>query len=165
MRIILFALSVAIISAQKDKKDKKIKRPGKLVGPNDISTTAACFVTCDDPCAESCEVFDNSISQISLGSFDCDCTDQCAHGEEGKAGFVCGIAGINDPSADDTSASCGGTGFDINQLFGRDDCTVNGSTVDCPSTCECEHCDCNPCSEGLNCEMKNGPKGGYQCKQ
>ena len=162
MRVLLFALSVAIISAEKKEKKDKIQRPGKLLGANNIGDgTNTCYVNCGDVCSEGgCEVF--NLADTSLGKFNCACTE-CADGETGVGSYTCDINGIRDLSADDTSASCGGDGFDIALMMGRDDCEVADGTVSCPGTCQCESCGCNPCSGGQTCTPQNGNFGGFRC--
>mmetsp|Transcript_3007 Transcript_3007/g.6558 ORF Transcript_3007/g.6558 Transcript_3007/m.6558 type:complete len:173 (+) Transcript_3007:146-664(+) len=167
MRILLIALCTVLISAKNtniNKKDKKIKRPGKLLGANDVSGSNTCYVNCGsgDVCGADagCVVFDGA--DTTLGTFSCQC-ESCADGETGRGSFECTVAGIRDLEADDTSASCGGDGFDIGLMLGRDDCEVSGSTVSCPGTCQCESCGCDPCSEDKECVEKNGRFGGFVC--
>ena len=161
MRVVIFALSAIVVSAAKPEKMKpKIKRPRKLVGPNDISGAGVgtCYVTCSDKCdPEGCEVFDASLNDASLGEFSCTCTD-CAIGETGEGGFECDLAGL---TYDENS--CGGYGFDA-YILGRDDCSLDGQTLSCPGSCVCESCDCNPCAAGETCFPKNGRNGGFRCK-
>lgn len=167
MRILLLALSAAVVSVSaKNDKIKKVHRPGKLVGADNLVGGNTCYTTCTNANVcnqEECEVFE--LGEVSLGSFSCECSS-CASGEVGHGGYNCNIGGIRSLTAEDdtTSASCGGDGFDVQLILGRDDCTVTGGLVDCPSTCECRHCDCNPCSEGETCVMKNENAGGFQCK-
>eukprot|EP00584_Thalassiosira_punctigera_P017551 CAMPEP_0172554642 /NCGR_PEP_ID=MMETSP1067-20121228/55638_1 /TAXON_ID=265564 ORGANISM="Thalassiosira punctigera, Strain Tpunct2005C2" /NCGR_SAMPLE_ID=MMETSP1067 /ASSEMBLY_ACC=CAM_ASM_000444 /LENGTH=170 /DNA_ID=CAMNT_0013343053 /DNA_START=64 /DNA_END=576 /DNA_ORIENTATION=- len=170
MRIFLFVcfvLSSSVVSAEnkdgKNSNKNKIKRPGKLLGPNNVGYgTNTCFVNCQDPCTDGgCEVFDGGDS--SLGTFYCKC-NECQPGETGVGSFECNTSGIRDLNAEDTSASCGGDGFDISLLLGRADCETNGGDVSCPGTCQCESCDCNPCAEDEECVTKNGKFGGFQCK-
>ena len=159
-RTLLLALCATTILAKNDKA--KIKRPGKLVGANDIYGSNTCYTNCANACVDGgCEVFDGA--DTSLGSFDCQCTP-CAHGEVGTGAYVCDIGGIRDLNAEDTSTSCGGDGFDIALLLGRSDCVVDGPTVTCPGSCECNSCECDPCGAEETCVDKNGRFGGYQCK-
>eukprot|EP00581_Thalassiosira_minuscula_P015458 CAMPEP_0183725554 /NCGR_PEP_ID=MMETSP0737-20130205/20744_1 /TAXON_ID=385413 /ORGANISM="Thalassiosira miniscula, Strain CCMP1093" /LENGTH=167 /DNA_ID=CAMNT_0025956573 /DNA_START=102 /DNA_END=605 /DNA_ORIENTATION=- len=159
---VLFALTVAVAAA-KPNKVKPVKRPGKLLKANDIGGGSnTCYVACDDACGdEGCEVFDGD--KTTLGSFSCKCSE-CGSGYIGEGEKTCDIAGISDLGAEDTSTSCGGEGFDITLLLGREDCTVTGNTVTCPENCVCNQCECGPCSEGEECFDKKGKFGGFQCK-
>jgi hypothetical protein len=178
MRRILFALSAAVVLAKNDNASNKdtasnkmaqIKRPMRVRGPNDVSSKGGntCYANCPHPLAENgCEVIDKADGKMtSMGSFDCRSTSPCGYGETGEGGYICDLSGINDRRAEDTSASCGGKGFDIDLILGRIDCDKERGKVVCPSTCVCDSCDCNPCGENETCELKNGRWGGFLCKR
>lgn len=106
-------------------------------------------------------------ADYSLGTFYCKVDTPCAPGEKGEPSFICNMGGVNDVKAEDLSTSCGGVGFDIGLMVGRDDYEYReGGDVYFPSTCTCDSCIgiCNPCEKGQKCKQKfNGPNGGFMC--
>lgn len=147
-----------------DRKKIKVKVQGKLLSANTVSDGNTCYPTCTDVFSDrGCEVMNGA--DYSLGTFYCKVDTPCAPGEKGEPSFICNMGGVNDVKAEDLSTSCGGVGFDIGLMVGRDDYEYRErGDVYFPSTCTCDNCGCNPCEEGQKCKQKfNGPNGGYMC--
>lgn len=149
-----------------DRKKIKVKVQGKLLSANTVSDGNTCYPTCTDVFSDrGCEVMNGA--DYSLGTFYCKVDTPCAPGEKGEPSFICNMGGVNDVKAEDLSTSCGGVGFDIGLMVGRDDYEYReGGDVYFPSTCTCDSCIgiCNPCEKGQKCKQKfNGPNGGFMC--
>ena len=146
------------------KKKIKVKVQGKLLSANTVSDGNACYPKCTNVFSDQgCEVMNGG--DYSLGTFYCKVDAPCAPGEKGDPSFTCNIGGINDMQAEDLSTSCGGVGFDIGLMVGRDEYEVGSrGDVHFSSMCTCDSCDCNPCEQGQRCLPKfNGPNGGFKC--
>lgn len=146
------------------RKKIKVKVQGKLLSANTVSDGNTCYPMCNDVFADSgCEVMNGS--DQSLGTFYCKIDTPCAPGEKGEPSFTCDMGGISIAfkDAEDLSTSCGGVGFDLGLMVGRDDYEKRErGTVYFPSTCECDSCGCNPCEEGQKCKSKWGG-AGFMC--